>query len=433
MINYSKNKVVSFFSIYLPSTLTIIIPFLLLTGPFLPDLAVSLCAIFFLYNSLKYPEKYVNYYKNKFFIYFIIFWLIIIVSSLFSLNILFSLKTSFFYIRFILFSLSTWFLLKNYPRFSTLFYYSLIFSISILILDSFLQFFTNKNIFGWPIIGTRLSSFFKDELILGSYLSRLLPLTFALYIYQNIISQNYLNKYIYLIIFILSEILIFLSGERTSFFYLNLAAIFVIIFSKNYKFLRLKILILSVLSMILITSFDNKYKKRMVDYTIAQVAPNDFKDKKLLIFSIEHQNHFKSALLMFKENMLIGVGPKMFRKLCNYPEFITSKESCTTHPHNTYIQLLAETGIFGFVQIFFVFLFLIYVSFKHLYLKIFKNINLFNDFQITLFSAILISLWPFIPTGNFFSNSLNVYYYLPVGFLLFSFDNQKIIKNKKIK
>ena len=202
MINYSKNKVVSFFSIYLPSTLTIIIPFLLLTGPFLPDFAVSLCAIFFLYNSLKYPKIYVKYYKNKFFIYFIIFWLIMIVSSLFSLNILFSLKTSFFYIRFILFSLSTWFLLKNYPRFPTLFYYSLIFSISILILDSFLQFFTNKNIFGWPIIGTRLSSFFKDELILGSYLSRLLPLTFALYIYHNLISQNYLNKYIYLIIFI---------------------------------------------------------------------------------------------------------------------------------------------------------------------------------------------------------------------------------------
>jgi O-antigen ligase len=434
MVNYSKNKVNSFFSIYLPSTLTILIPFLLLTGSFLPDLAVTLCALFFLYYSLKYPKKYVNYYKNKFFIYLIIFWSIIIISSLFSQNILFSLETSFFYIRFILFFLSTWFLLKNYPRFITLFYYSLIFTISILILDSFLQFFTKQNIFGWPIIGTRLSSFFKDELILGSYISRLLPLLFALYVYHNEIRQNYLNKYIYSIIFILSEILIFLSGERAAFFYLNLSAFFVIIFSKNYKYLRLIILILSILSMILITFFDNNFKKRIVDYTIEQIAPSNAKEKKLLFFSIEHENHYKSAILMFKENMLFGVGPRMFRQLCNYPEFKTSRESCSTHPHNTYVQLLAETGILGFVQIFLLFLLLIYFSIKHLYLKIFKNIILFNDFQIALLSAILISLWPFTPTGNFFSNSLNVYYYLPLGFLFFSFNNSKIIKTKnKIK
>ena len=29
-----------------------------------------------------------------------------------------------------------------------------------------------KNIFGWELIDTRISSFFKDELVLGSYLSR---------------------------------------------------------------------------------------------------------------------------------------------------------------------------------------------------------------------------------------------------------------------
>ena len=39
-------------------------------------------------------------------------------------------------------------------------------------------------------------------------------------------------------------------------------------------------------------------------------------------------------------------------------------------------------------------------------------------------SGMVITLWPFIPTGNFFSNWLNVVYYLPVGFLLFSFDKK---------
>ena len=35
-----------------------------------------------------------------------------------------------------------------------------------------------------------------------------------------------------------------------------------------------------------------------------------------------------------------------------------------------------------------------------------------------MLSAILISLWPFIPTGNFFNNWLCIIYFFPVGLYL---------------
>ena len=62
---------------------------------------------------------------------------------------------------------------------------------------------------------------------------------------------------------------------------------------------------------------------------------------------------------------------------------------------------------------------------KHIFLKINKNILLLTDFEISILSCILITLWPFIPTGNFFGNWINVVYYLPVGFLLFFFNKKK--------
>jgi hypothetical protein len=61
---------------------------------------------------------------------------------------------------------------------------------------------------------------------------------------------------------------------------------------------------------------------------------------------------------------------------------------------------------------------------KHFYLKLIKKSIVFNDFEIALLSALLISLWPLVPTGNFFGNWISIIYYLPVGFLLFSLDKK---------
>ena len=54
------------------------------------------------------------------------------------------------------------------------------------------------------------------------------------------------------------------------------------------------------------------------------------------------------SIKIFKDNKIFGAGPKSYRELCKETKYSYGKYSCTTHSHNYYIQLLAETGILGF-------------------------------------------------------------------------------------
>ncbi|MGB2463518.1 MAG: O-antigen ligase family protein, partial [Candidatus Puniceispirillaceae bacterium] len=59
---------------------------------------------------------------------------------------------------------------------------------------------------------------------------------------------------------------------------------------------------------------------------------------------------WQTGLEMFKTAHLTGTGAGMFRFLCDqtiYAEAFIPR--CDNHPHNYYIQVLAETGLFGFV------------------------------------------------------------------------------------
>ena len=75
-----------------------LLPVLLVTGPFLPDLIVVLSSFFFLYIVFKDRKFYLL--KNKYFLFFIFFWIYLILNSILSVNYLHSLKSSVPFIRF---------------------------------------------------------------------------------------------------------------------------------------------------------------------------------------------------------------------------------------------------------------------------------------------------------------------------------------------
>jgi len=436
---------------YLIFPVIIIFPFALVTGPFIPDLFVVVIDFLFIYKILK--EKNYNLLNNKLFYLLIIFWVYISTRSLFSDYLLFSLKSSFFYLRFIIFVFAISYYLKLNEKILKYFFISLALVFFILLIDSTYQYIFGKNILGFETINfDKINSLFGNEAIMGSYLIRFLPLFFGLYIlFFNI---NNSKKKMFLLFFLLNLILfmIFISGSRSSLFLTIIFFSLIFIFVKNTRVPMIlsiglfSVLILSLAQMnlkikrSLIISFvdplvtisgteypiTDEYQpsfmdspKILVKYNILdQIKLIFITEKEFVLFTKVHDSHYRTAFKMFQQNKLFGLGTKTYRKFCSDDKYYVNKFSCTTHPHNYYLQLLAENGIIGFIFLTFIFVLITYLIFKKS-----KNLKInFNNKDLCtliLLFGFFINLWPIVPNGNFFNNYLSIQMFLPLGFYLF--------------
>jgi len=424
---------------YLPY-LILIFPISLILGPTFIEIFSGLIIIFFF---IKVDKGF--YRKNKFYInFFLIFYLYLVLRTLFFSHEFEKIRSILFYFRFLFFCCAIIYCLNkiNFTKNFKVKYIFLIFLL--LILDSILQYYQGRNILNIPLHNTfRASSFFGKELILGSFLFRMLPFILIICILFKLdLKKNIFKLSIFFSLFFFA---VLISGERTSFFLLLLTIFLLIILIKDLR----KILLYALLFFLLLNlvfSFSNKNPyDRMFKYTFSQMISqkvdlqvnenlsnlelnkkiNSFSNN--YVFSREHQGHYIIALRMFLDNPIFGQGPRSFRYLCSEDRFIKSDGICTTHPHNTYLQLLAETGLIGFLFIFVLFLFTV----KELVRKFFKNFkhqNRDNNYvQIKYISliAIFVSLFPLAPSGNFFNNWLSFVYYYPIAFYIYSINKSK--------
>jgi|TARA_B110000483_G_scaffold181144_1_gene214223 O-antigen ligase len=381
------------------------LPIFLITGSFLADLCISLIGLFFLY--ITYKKKIYYYYQNVFVKIAFLWCIYLIIISLFSTDPLLSLESSLFYFRFILFTISVWYILDKNKNFSKNFLIILLIIFIVILCEAYLEFLFNYN-----YSNGRISGLFGDNLVIGSYLSRLIPLLLALcYLhFQNS------NKMILFSMFLLmmTEIFIYISGERTSFAFVILIAICMIFLTRKFIILRLITFILSLLFIILITINSSDVKKRMIDVTLDQTSI--LSDKKNII-SERHESFYRTSINIFYVNPIVGVGPKLYRNYCGNKKYEYGN-ACSTHPHNTYMQLLAETGLIGTLPVFILFIYILFILSKQFIYIYFKKQYLLNDYSICLYIAILVTVWPFAPSMQFFNNWISIIYYLPIGFLL---------------
>ncbi len=396
-----------------------LIPIALLTGPFLPDLLLSIVALIFLFQIIKKGEW--SYLNNNFVKVFSIFYILAILSSFLSSNILLSMESSLFYFRFLIFSIAVWFVIDNNKYFINIFAIALLIAFLVSIIDGYYQYFFDINLFGFKAEGVRMSLLLNDKMLLGGFLVRLFPLLIAIYLFKKKHNIYYLSLISLLFIFI--DVLIYLSGERTSFALLAILTIFIIFLISRYKILRIITFVISILLVVFLTIFSSDIRERNINQTLSQLGVDQ--ENRISVFSPRHESHYRSALKMFTENPVIGVGPKIFRELCSEEKYNINEDSCSTHPHNTYIQILAEMGLIGFLVFLIIPVHFASKILTHIYQYLRNGNRLLTDYQICLIGCFLLTLWPLAPTLSFFNNWISVVYYLPIGFYLSTIYNKK--------
>ena len=406
------------------SILFISIPFLLITGPFLPDLSLVIITLSLLVISL-YKKEFIIF-SNIYIKFFIIICICLTLVSISTLNIT-SIKSSIFYFRFGLFVLFASFILNNNQNiFKNLLYIFLIIY-SFLFIDTLYQYFFHKNIFGFVHeygSNFRITSFFGDDEVLGSYTARFFPLLIFLIIYNS--SFDLSKKYFFIIILtvVVAFTIVLLSGERTSIGLFILSFLFIFFSSNNFRKIFIIPLMIIIVVFVSVLSLSEKVKNRVITQTINQMGLNSGSER-LILFSKTYEGHYLISYNMFKEKPLVGHGAKMFRFYCSKEENFVDQNACTTHPHNFYAQMLAETGIFGFIILMGIFISTCYFFVKNIYFQIYKKRQLITDQSICLLSFYFMTLFPLLPSGNFFNNWLSIIIYYPLSFLIYTINSKK--------
>ena len=115
---------------------------------------------------------------------------------------------------------------------------------------------------------------------------------------------------------------------------------------------------------------------------------------------------------MFKDNPITGVGINNFKYLCkteNDYKNMMINYNCASHPHNIYIQWLAEGGIIVFS------IFILYIS--YILIFILKNKGE-KELKIVSIVLLLILFWPIMSTGSLIKNWYGVSTYFIIGISL---------------
>ena len=338
---------------------------------------------------------------------------------------------SIFYFRYVLFSLTIFYFCKLFDDNKSKKYFFLLISFFlILIMDSLVQFFYGFNTLGFEIIGDRVSSFFKNELILGSFLVRFMPvILWFIYFLKIDLSKNIISTITF---FSLYFITIYLSGGRTSFFLLVVIILGLFIIIKDLRRI-LSYSIIILIFFIFITSyfkignantFNRIFVKTYNQITKIEININksDTKIKKELkkfnIYSKDHEGHILLALHLFEKNKIFGIGPKGFRDYCRKVNYVAEIGICSTHPHNILTQIILELGLIGLVFYIVAAIFVLFNFFKSIVSHKF-NCDYLAFYSITL--GLIINLFPFIPGGNFFNNWISIILYYNIGLYLYSY------------
>ena len=372
--------------------------FLLTTYPISLILGNSIINIYFLLFSISF---FFNFKKNRNLIfnkinYFLLFFFFsLLINLIFSIDIINSIPRVVKIILVILFALeSQRFIINSKVEKINLLFKLWSFIFLIIVIDVFFEFFIGHNLIGYSsYMPGRIASFFDDELVVGAFFHG-----FILFFISYLIN-GYPEKKLFLTITILILLYAsFIIGERANFlktlFSLIIYSHLVLKISNTKKITAIFFIFLIITSII---NFNKDYKYRYYSQ-IKNIYHSNSYDYFLKIS--QYGAHQLVAFEIFKDNPLFGVGIKNFRSESSNAKYNNNNPNnnlrISTHPHQLHMQLLSETGLFGYVSFLILIIGSVFLGIKE-YLKS-KNLYLLSSIIF-----IISTLIPIIPSGSFFS------------------------------
>ena len=390
---------------------------------------------------------------------------------------------SFIFVRFIIliFIVDTLFLNKILSL-KKLFLFSLLCT-SFVSFDIILQYFTGTDLFGYKTHKTWNSGPFGDEFIAGGYLQKFSFLSFFYFLINKDHNKN--QKLIIILIIVSHLVAMLFAGNKMSFLLSIFGCGLLVLFIRNIRIVMSVSLICFLGVFLILIQNDTKLKSRYVSLFNEINVLNIFdfsnktntKEKKentdekikvthewegiktewsegiwrknwegiIILRTSGYNRIFRTAIAVWKENPIFGSGLKSFRILCwevgpkykhlepkAYEVENTSAASakfsifsCSTHPHNYYLELLSESGLVGTILMIAFFLVLLSKSFHHLKLYS-RNANPELLFLIPFIVVIFIDIWPLRSSGSFFTSGNATFFWLSIAIFL---ANQKMEKN----
>ncbi len=366
-------------------------PMIFMSGRFLSDLWLTTIVITFISYSIITKNIFwtsFTWMKSLFILVFLF-----LISSCFSQDAYFCLSETLAWLRFPLFLLAIQVFFKDKKEYCELILLSITFSLIVMLIIGYTEaIFFNKDRLMWP---------FSNK-IPGSYVAKaLLPATI---LFSTVLFSKKLSiRITSLLILFFTAYYVFLTAERMSFIILITSMMIVFYFSssKTMKIISpLSIIIILGLIILLLGQSENE----IVQGKISRYTSGLF----LNLTDVKNSDYWAvwfSGINIFFQNPLTGIGPAYMAEICDSVKNVINQNiSCQNHPHNYYIQMLAETGFVGP----FALLYFAYSISKFCYVRSLSQVSYFWVIPVIFF-------FPIAQNGDFFAQTGNIFTWFPLS------------------
>ena len=265
--------------------------------------------------------------------------------------------------------------------------------------DLIVQLIFGADIFGYPKTPYKLSGPFGSEQIAGTYLQRFA--IFLFFLSPFVLRLENKNKLIIVLssIFVLIFFSMLIAGNRMPILLFLLMFILLFIYEKKLRKFTFLFIISFCVSFLVIFKFSpqiqdySQFFLKMVLQMITFLNEIIIEGKEPNITNM-YIKEFYTGYIAWKENFLFGGGINSFYLNCS-----KTISYCASHPHNYYLEILSELGLFGLSLFLLIIVKLsLMINFKNSLTMNFND-NLIFPFVLLFFAEI----FPLKTSGSFFT------------------------------